>query len=849
MAFVVNGIGTWHYGKRRIHRYKGPCSFCNRVVELESYDTTLYFVVVFIPVLPLSHKRILEACPVCQKHRYLSLKKWEESKAADIAAILEKLRQNPDDRDTIQAALGMAVSYQDETLFDKLADSLATHRLEDAAIQAQLGSAYAYFSRRDEAAAAFRASLAAEDNVEVRQQLAVTLLKQGRPEEAAPYLRHILDNKIADEAGLIYLLVEGYQAQGMHQEALELMDQRDAVFPELAIDPDIVKQRQLSEKHQHSGKKIASAYLSDSGQTGYREGGWTSRLPLVIAPLVIVAVLGLYLGSAIWIGKARKVYLVNGWDKPYTVSVNGTEHTLQPGAAAPVRLPEGEVTVEFRGQVALDPVRCQVETPFFSRPFANHMFVINPDRLAIVIWQETEYTEAPGVNQAGPPPRFYTGEGMHAFDGIDYEFTPFPDSVQAKKGHTIKKTRVGLMPDLTSEDRLNIASLTLNEKRQVEYAQRLLALNPNDLIPLYWMLSRLKGQEALDFLGTRLNARPVLVEWHRAYQSTAEKVRPNEDLRPQYRKLVAETKEHPDALYLLARVTDDDPDEAERLLKQAATARPPSAYAFHSLGYHALDQGRFAEGVSWTEQAVLAAPDNLVVRQGHHMALRAAKKYPELLADLQKQPRRSLREKYAVLLEQLNVYAAQRDEPKARSTMQQIVVLVADPQDPAARTRAQQSVDYAYAVAQGDSAAFLKLTASMADVHPFEPAFLQGKLEEAAGLVDPEEDKPQIQHGLLYLAARKAKNTKLAEAQFKLLVAALAKSRPSQRQVGDMLAGRKPLNVDRLIRLPVEPEQKRVLLVVFAQRHPETAAKLLPLARGLDFTQDVTSMCLRKVME
>ena len=54
MPTVHDGIGTWYYGKRRIHRYKSTCSFCQRVGELESYDTTLYFVIFMIPLIPLS---------------------------------------------------------------------------------------------------------------------------------------------------------------------------------------------------------------------------------------------------------------------------------------------------------------------------------------------------------------------------------------------------------------------------------------------------------------------------------------------------------------------------------------------------------------------------------------------------------------------------------------------------------------------------------------------------------------------------------------------------------------------------------------------------------------------------
>src|SRR5262245_19391104 len=142
MPYVVNGIGTWYYGKDRIHRLKGSCAFCNSLGELESYNTTLYLVVLFVPLLPLGRKRILEQCPACGKHRVLSLKEWEKFKADDIAKLLEDLDAEPGNRDTLLRGIGLAIGYQDEELFDKLARSLAKDR-RDADIQAQLGLATA----------------------------------------------------------------------------------------------------------------------------------------------------------------------------------------------------------------------------------------------------------------------------------------------------------------------------------------------------------------------------------------------------------------------------------------------------------------------------------------------------------------------------------------------------------------------------------------------------------------------------------------------------------------------------------------------------------------------------------
>ena len=114
------------------------------------------------------------------------------------------------------------------------------------------------------------AALAVDDKPEYREQLALTLLKQGRPEEAEPYLRHVLDNKARDHAGSIFILVEGYQTQGLHHEALALMDRRDATFPDLAKLKEYKQQRKTSERHQDTGKRVKSAFLDESAKVGYR---------------------------------------------------------------------------------------------------------------------------------------------------------------------------------------------------------------------------------------------------------------------------------------------------------------------------------------------------------------------------------------------------------------------------------------------------------------------------------------------------------------------------------------------------------------------------------------------------
>ena len=54
MPYTMNGIGTWYWGQRNVQSRMGLCESCGRYGELKSYDTTLYIVVFFLPVIPKS---------------------------------------------------------------------------------------------------------------------------------------------------------------------------------------------------------------------------------------------------------------------------------------------------------------------------------------------------------------------------------------------------------------------------------------------------------------------------------------------------------------------------------------------------------------------------------------------------------------------------------------------------------------------------------------------------------------------------------------------------------------------------------------------------------------------------
>ena len=240
MPQTYNGIGTWYYGKTDIHRLKSTCEFCHNIGDLSSYDTTLYFVIFFVPVIPLSSYRVIKECPYCQKHRVIKASKWHEMKAKNTQEVLEPLEKNPKDREALLQGLSSVISFQDPELFEKLIP-LANALPDDADVQFHLGATYSYLARRGEATEAYKKSLLAEDRPQTRELMATNLLREGVPDEAEPLVRHILEEKNSDKLYLPYLLVETYQSQGKHQQALDVLDDMIAAFPDLANEKDIKK--------------------------------------------------------------------------------------------------------------------------------------------------------------------------------------------------------------------------------------------------------------------------------------------------------------------------------------------------------------------------------------------------------------------------------------------------------------------------------------------------------------------------------------------------------------------------------------------------------------------------------
>jgi tetratricopeptide (TPR) repeat protein len=849
MPFVYNGIGTWYYGKRRVHRVKGVCEFCKSFGELQSYDTTHYFVVFFIPLLPLGSKRILENCPYCQKHRVIGLKDWEKNKSEGFASVMDKLRQNPDDKETIQQALGLATVYQDETSFDKLAPVLAGHRTDDQDIQLQLGAAYEYFSRWEDAEEAYQRALAIEDTEESHERLAVCLLKQRRSEEAAPHIQHVFESKNPEKAWLVYWLIEGLMAEGMYDEALKLIDTRDDMYPELVKEKSYKTQRKQAEKLAKSGKAYRSNILSESGKTGYHEGSNMGlKWPLIIGPAIAAILLAIYLYVAYDRGANRKVHLVNGLTRPYAVSVNGETHQLNPGSPKLIEVPEGQLAIDWKENPE-GPESVEIKTNFWGRPFNRPIFVVNPDHMALLEYEETVYAETrPFVDDK--PFEVKAGRLLHRFDGADYIFEPFPQTIQVKKGSTIMKSRVGVVPIRDTSERLMELSGRMTPAELEKYAKRLVTLNPSDEMALGWLVAKQSPEEAIAFLKPGLAVRPPRVMWHRIYQDLMEVSQPKADLLGEYKKLLQETKNSPDALYLLGRI--ENGPAREKLFRQAASANPPSVYAHLGLGNWYKVRGEYNEALDWTQKAASLEPSSLSIQENLNDSLLAAGKYRDLLQATQRDAM-TVGSHIRVLHARLTAHMALGERGAAEGEINQIMAQMFQGHQSPASLPIRKGFDAMLTLIEGNREKYLAATQGTPG-NDATTQFVKGDyrkaIDEFGKNPPPKGNKNDWEseaswRGLFYIAAMKAQDKKTADEQMEQLTQVLSRGDTDGRHAREILLGKVPFTYDDALQAAIQPEFKRVLMAVYAYKFPKDSKSLLELSRKLDYNRDVISLSLK----
>ncbi|MGE0713449.1 MAG: hypothetical protein AB7N76_36190 [Planctomycetota bacterium] len=839
MPRTVNGVGTWYYGKVNRFTRRGTCDLCGAYTELRSYDTTLYFVLFFVPLIPLRGVRVLDECRACERHSAVKLKEWRRSKAEALAELEAALAADPGNVDAARALAAVFLQHQDEQGF--LAELPRLERLLKGSAEGLelLGMGHAVFGRRAEASSFFQRALALEDTPERRQRLVASLALQRRAREAREALGPLPDPPDPEQAGLLEFLIESAQAAGEHAYALELVGELAARFPE----HDVAALRRTSEKREEGDRVRNVAY--DPPPREVDEPG-RARAARLIGPGIAACLFLLYVGAAYREGQARTVYLLNGTRRPYTVELAGRRQTLPPSVPVKVTLAEGELRWKLvEGEVALTEEGCRLETSFWSRPVTDETFVLNPDGCALLL-EETAVYSSRG-DAPGDPPTLHANQTLFAFTGIDHVFAEFPRTLKAEKGSTLRRVRLGLAlpPEASTMRAAGQVYAMLGEDACLSWLERELRADPGQDEALDAYSAVASTERALELIRPHLAKRPVEVDWHRAYQTVRELRFPNFDLTKEYRALVAE-REDPEHLYLLARVLRDT-EEAERLLRRAAGGAQPSANAQFSLSYLCLAQGRLGDALDAAREALrrdvrARFRDQeeevlLAVGRGAELRDRARAALREHPQDLQ------LAERVVLLL------AATGQEDEVTPTIQSFL---AAPQPEWSPEVARPRLEAQRAYGLGDLTRYAAVCDQLASqgggpALEFRAALARRELAQARDALARVE-RPDL-HDVLALVVLAGK---LGDASARDAALGLSdRVGPMRAETRELLAAlrrEEAPDLEVALRACVHPTTKRLLLVALGQRFPAARERLFTLARKLDYAPDFPHCLVREVL-
>ena len=224
MPATVNGIGTHYYGKSNASSRTGVCRACGATCRLDSYDTRLWLVVIYIPIIPLGRKRITDQCSRCRRHWVADKAVYEASKRENITAAMVQYEKQP----TPESALDLHGSLLAFHQFDKAKDfrtlAMKQHRDSDALFQGlaaqmeQVGQAFETEPFYEQAYAL------RPDLPEICFGVADARIADGRLDEARRLLKPLETPVDAQNysLGRVEMLARAYQRAGRHAETLEI---------------------------------------------------------------------------------------------------------------------------------------------------------------------------------------------------------------------------------------------------------------------------------------------------------------------------------------------------------------------------------------------------------------------------------------------------------------------------------------------------------------------------------------------------------------------------------------------------------------------------------------------------
>lgn len=594
-------------------------------------------------------------------------------------------------------------------------------------------------------------------------------------------------------------------------------------------------------------KNQFSSPIKLNGGSEFSIGG---RIAKGAWPFVIIFFLGLYLVTAYMKGQSRNVYLVNGLDKPYTVKVNGQTYPVGALGKRRIEISEGQLDIAVVDEsLDIADQTCTVKTSFFSRPFVDHTFIINPDQTATVYWEKTWYAERP-EDAPDPQDKIYVGQLLYSFDVIDFMFKPFPRQINIGDSKSVSRTRLSLLTDSDSVALSQapwILAEVLGQDVAVEYLLKRISYEPENETNLYLLMSMTRPEQFVEMIKPGLAVRPVRVEWHRIYQMIMERTRTTHDLEAEYGKLLDNEPENKSLQFLLGEVLTDR-RQADIQLKESISGDGPSPYGYNAIAYRLLSMGRFQEALKNIRIAIDLDPENLVFRNQYYTTLQATDNCDELIR-LYRESQSVNPENFSWIEGEAILLTITGRLEEAQKRLKAWLAKNKGNFSDEALIAVGKSMDIQFSYLSGDLVEYGRLAKGASDAtYRFQYCVSYGEPAEP-NCVDQIKAESPYALLLLYMSQYLAGDTEAAE---KYLVNAVDYIGAQNRQgkvIAAALCGLEEPDAESICELAMEPKTKAIALTAMGLRYPSQKERYFELAWKLNFDRSFPYLFLKAVHE
>ena len=600
MPTTVNGVGTRYFGRKNRSTRTDACRHCGRLADLESFDTRLWFVILFIPVIPLGRKRVIDSCSLCGLHVALDAGSYALAREEQIIQAVKRFRDAPSVNNALQGHATLVAFDDREKAATLRRDALARY---PGRTDMLVGFAKTLddHAARDLALPLYESALRLESDLpSARVGIAAKRMEEGRLDDARTMLAFLEAPGASRKHSLdpLRTLAEHFQQQGRHAEALAIAEYLLRAIPALGQQQEFRAFVRKSEKAQGTLHSILPARRRRSflglfgfgNNTGYAR--WQVRTALVATVVLLVAA-GLALSNE-YFRRNRTIFVLNATGFDLQVQLDDTAPKTFSGLGRLVA-GEGHHRISLTGPVQ-ETHEVDLHTSYGDRWFKKPVWVLNPGKEAVIL-ESTIYYAA---NRIPSESRLVVGEPFMFRPNVDYAFEPPPESLKVpagQKGHTAKTALEWILHD---EDRVFESMLKRDRSAAFAFAERRLLRRQgdDDLLEAYLGAALPSDMPRLAaFLKSGLDRRPVVVPWHRSFQRVLEYQGKGAELESLYDRMLDVEPGNASLLYLMGLV-ERDWEKQESLLRRSTVADPRLAWPWLSLGIRACSAARWDEAVA-----------------------------------------------------------------------------------------------------------------------------------------------------------------------------------------------------------------------------------------------------------